>query len=62
MFGSKRKELTGGWRKWGFVRIANYGDQAKGMWWMEHVGRVGEMRNTHSILLEIFKRIGHFED
>ena len=59
VFGPKRNEVTGEWRKLhneelndlyslpGFVRVA----KSRRMRWTEHVARMGEDRSVHKVLV-----------
>jgi hypothetical protein len=70
IFGPKRDEVTGGWRKLhneelhglysstGIVRVI----KARRMRWAGHMARMGEVRGAHNIL--VVSRVGrnHYED
>jgi hypothetical protein len=60
MFGPKREEVAGGWRRLHNEELHNLyaalnivrGDQVKEDEMGGHVARVGEMRNSYNILIE----------
>jgi hypothetical protein len=59
IFGAKRDEVTGGWRKLHVEELHNLCSSTnivrvikpKRMRWAVHVPRIGDMRNTYSILV-----------
>jgi hypothetical protein len=59
IFGNKREEMTGGWRRLHNEELHNlYASQniikvikSRKMRWVGHVARIGEMRNVYNILV-----------
>jgi hypothetical protein len=59
IFEPKREEVAGGWRRLHNEELRNlYASpnivrmiKSRGMTWTGHVARLGEMRNTHNILV-----------
>jgi hypothetical protein len=59
IFGPKRDEVTGGWRKLHNEELRNWYSspsiirliKSRKMRWAEHVGRLGEKRNAYRILV-----------
>jgi hypothetical protein len=58
IFGPKRNEFTGGWRKLHNEELSDWNCspnkiriiKSRRMRWAGHVARMGEMRNVHSLL------------
>jgi hypothetical protein len=56
IFGPKRDQVTGGWRKLhnelhNLYSSSNRMAKTKGMRWVRHVARMGEKRNAYMILM-----------
>jgi hypothetical protein len=70
IFGPKRDELTGGWRKLHNEKLYNlYASQSiiriiksRRMRWARHVAQMGNKRNTYRYWWESQKEGGHWED
>jgi hypothetical protein len=70
IFGPKKGEVTGGWRKlhneelhdlyssWSIIRMV----KSRRMRWMGHVARMGEKWNAYRLLVERQKERDHWED
>jgi hypothetical protein len=64
IFGPKRDEVTGGWRKWHNEELHSLYSFPSiiRMRWAGHVARMGEKRNAYRILVESQKERDHWED
>jgi hypothetical protein len=70
IFGLKREEVTGSWRKLLYEELNNlYSSpnivrliKSRRMRWAGHVARMGQMKNEYKVLVENLKERDNFED
>jgi hypothetical protein len=69
IFGPKREDVTGGWRRLHNEELHNFyaspnitAIKSRRMSWAEHVACMGEARNAYNILVGNLKDRGHLED